>query len=45
MRSRNTPTFGQDTICKITYKVSLMKQLAARDYEDMLQVGSLHGTQ
>ena len=41
MRFRNTPTFGRDTIRKITYKVSDMKQLAARDYEDILQVGAL----
>jgi hypothetical protein len=41
MRFRNTPTFGRDTFRKITYNVSLMKQLAARDYEDILQVGAL----
>ena len=40
MRFHNTPTFGQDTIHKITYKVSDMKQLAARNYEDILQVGA-----
>ncbi|KAI0266031.1 hypothetical protein BGY98DRAFT_901678, partial [Russula aff. rugulosa BPL654] len=34
---RNTLTFGRDTFRKITYNVSLMKQLAARDYEDILQ--------
>jgi hypothetical protein len=45
MRFRNTPTFGRDTFRKITYNVSLMKQLAARDYEDILQVGALRGTQ
>ena len=38
LRFRNTPTFGWDTFRKINYNVSLMKQLAARDYEDILQV-------
>lgn len=32
------PTFGRDTIRRFRSNVSEMKQLAARDYEDMLQV-------
>ncbi|KAF8489662.1 hypothetical protein F5888DRAFT_1597423, partial [Russula emetica] len=36
-RFRNTPTFERDMFRKITYNVSLMKQLAACNYEDILQ--------
>ena len=36
-RYRASPPYG-DTICKISKNVSGMKQLAARDYEDILQV-------
>ena len=32
-------TFGRDTIRKFTNNVSGMKKLAARDFEDLLQVG------
>ena len=31
-------TFGRDTIRKFTNNVSGMKKLAARDFEDLLQV-------
>ncbi|KAF5343015.1 hypothetical protein D9757_014587 [Collybiopsis confluens] len=37
-RFRRIPTFGRDTIRKINKNVSLMQNLAARDYEDFLQV-------
>ncbi|KAF5378621.1 hypothetical protein D9757_009547 [Collybiopsis confluens] len=37
-RFRKTPTFGRDTIRKINKNVSLLQNLAARDYEDFLQV-------
>lgn len=37
-RYRNMPTFGRDTIRRFTNNVSEMKQLAARDWEDILQV-------
>ncbi|RXW14870.1 hypothetical protein EST38_g10985 [Candolleomyces aberdarensis] len=36
-RYRKVPTFGIDTIRRFRNNVSEMKQLAARDYEDMLQ--------
>lgn len=32
------PTFGLDTIRRFTNNVSGLKQLAARDFEDILQV-------
>ena len=35
---RMVPTFGLDTIRKFTNNVSGLKQLAARDFEDILQV-------
>lgn len=35
---RNLPTFGRDTIRKFCSDVSARKKLAARDYEDFLQV-------
>ncbi|KIO17437.1 hypothetical protein M407DRAFT_84985 [Tulasnella calospora MUT 4182] len=31
------PPFGRDTVQKIIYNVSELKQLAARDFEDILQ--------
>lgn len=37
-RFRRIPTFGKDTIRKFANNVSETKQLAARDYEDILQV-------
>ncbi|THV05942.1 hypothetical protein K435DRAFT_816082 [Dendrothele bispora CBS 962.96] len=37
-RYRQVPRFGQDTIRKIRNNVSAMKQFAARDFEDILQV-------
>ncbi|KAG8898963.1 hypothetical protein FRC00_002093 [Tulasnella sp. 408] len=36
-RFREVPPFGRDTIRRIGYNVSELKQLAARDYEDILQ--------
>ncbi|KAJ3542068.1 hypothetical protein NMY22_g3642 [Coprinellus aureogranulatus] len=36
-RFRQIPTFGKDTIRRFRTNTSEMKQLAARDYEDMLQ--------
>lgn len=38
-RYRSTPGFGRDTIRKFSVNASEMKRLAARDYEDLLQVG------
>ena len=40
-RYRMVPTFGGDTIRKFTSNTSEMKRMAARDFEDVLQV-SLH---
>ena len=37
-RYRQIPTFGRDTIRKFDANVSAMKRLAARDWEDLLQV-------
>ena len=37
-RFRNVPTFGRDTIRKLPKSVSELSKLAARDYEDILQV-------
>lgn len=37
-RFRLVPTFGQSTIRKFSNNASEMKKLAARNYEDMLQV-------
>jgi hypothetical protein len=39
-RYRNIPTYGRDTIRRFANNVSEMKKLAARDFEDMLQVNS-----
>ncbi|KAJ8088590.1 hypothetical protein PM082_013833 [Marasmius tenuissimus] len=36
-RYRMVPTFGRDTICKFSVNVSAIKQLAARDFEHLLQ--------
>ncbi|KAJ3530305.1 hypothetical protein NMY22_g8628 [Coprinellus aureogranulatus] len=36
-RYRQVPTFGRDTIRRFSKSVSLLKQLAAWNYEDMLQ--------
>jgi hypothetical protein len=41
VRWRSIPPFGVDTIRPITYDVSDFHQLAARDYEDLLQVSSI----
>lgn len=35
------PTFGKGTIRKFSNNVSEMKRLAARDFEDILQVSTL----
>lgn len=35
---RQVPTFGRDTIRRFSNNTSELKKLAARDYEDMLQV-------
>lgn len=35
---RTIPTFGQSTIRRFSNNASSMKKLAARDYEDLLQV-------
>lgn len=32
------PTFGRDTICRFRRNVSELKKMAARDFEDILQV-------
>lgn len=37
-RYRLVPTFGKDTIRKFSSNTSELKRLAARDYEDLLQV-------
>lgn len=39
-RFRLTPTFGNSTIRKFANNASDMKKLAARDFEDLLQVSS-----
>lgn len=35
---RQVPTFGKDTIRRFANNISELKKLAARDFEDMLQV-------
>ena len=40
-RFDSVPTFGRDTIRKLPGKVSELNKLAARDYEDLLQVCTL----
>jgi hypothetical protein len=37
-RYRQVPTFGKDTIRRFSKNVSEMKRIAARDFEDILQV-------
>ena len=37
-RYRAVPTFGNDTIRKFASNTSEMKRMAARDFEDVLQV-------
>jgi hypothetical protein len=39
-RYRLVPTFGRDTIRRFASNASAMKKLAARDFEDLLQVSS-----
>ena len=39
-RYRMVPTFGGDTIRKFASNTSEMKRMAARDFEDVLQVSS-----
>lgn len=41
LRYRKIPRFGRSTIRRITENTSALKKLAARDYEDFLQVCSL----
>jgi hypothetical protein len=41
-RFKEVPAFGRDTMRKITYDVSELPKLAARDYEDLLQVKYFH---
>lgn len=41
---REVPTFGRDTIRRFRKNVSEMKQFAARDFEDVLQVGIFTST-
>lgn len=35
---REIPSFGRDTIWKFTANVSELKKMAARDFENLLQV-------
>ena len=39
-RFRQIPTFGRDSIRRFSNHVSELKKLAARDYENLLQVGA-----
>ena len=41
VRFRQVPTFGRDTIRRFSSNISELKKLAARDYEDILQVGTI----
>jgi hypothetical protein len=41
IRYRQTPTFSGDTIRRFSRNASGMKKLAARDFEDLLQVCGL----
>lgn len=43
-RLSQTPIFGQNTIRRFPANVSGMKRLAARDFEDILQVSSISRT-
>lgn len=38
---RQVPTFGRDTIRRFRRNVSDLQKMAARDYEDILQVSHL----
>jgi hypothetical protein len=40
-RFRQVPTFGRSTIRRFSTNASEMKKLAARNFEDMLQVSNL----
>jgi hypothetical protein len=40
-RYRHVPTFGRGTIRRFHKNASSMKRLAARDFEDLLQVHNL----
>jgi hypothetical protein len=40
IRFRLVPTFGRGTIRRFSTNASEMKKLAARNYEDLLQVGA-----
>ena len=40
-RYRAVPTFGRSTIRRFTENASAMKKLAARNYEDLLQVSNV----
>jgi hypothetical protein len=40
-RFRQVPTFGRDTIRRFSSNISELKKLAARDFEDILQVSSV----
>ena len=35
------PLFGRDTICRFSRNVSELKRMAARGFEDLLQVSTL----
>ena len=37
-----TPTFGCDSICRFSSKISELKKLGARDYENLLQVSRMY---
>ena len=41
IRYREIPTFGAGTIRRFASNASAMKKLGARDFEDLLQVGSI----
>jgi hypothetical protein len=40
-RYRRVPTFGRGTIRRFSHNASSMTKLAARDFEDLLQVSAL----
>jgi len=42
LRYRAVPTFGTNTIRKFSSNVSELKKMAARDFEDILQVRIWH---
>jgi hypothetical protein len=42
LRFRQIPTFSRNTIRRFSNNVSELKRLAARDYEDILQVCCMH---